>query len=132
MNNMFIYPAVFTPDENALMVTFPDLPMVITYGEGVTHAYEMAKEALGAYLEMAIDGNDQLPKPTAPDKIKTSKGGFVSLIDVDMIQFKTQYTNKAVKKTLTIPEWLNNMAEARHINFSATLQKALREELGIK
>ena len=65
MNNMFLYPAAFTPDENALMVTFPDLPMVITYGEDVAHAYEMAKEALGAYLEMAIDGNDQLPKPTA-------------------------------------------------------------------
>ena len=129
---MFLYPAAFTPDENALMVTFPDLPMVITYGEDVAHAYEMAKEALGAYIEMAIDGNDPLPKPTAPNKIKAPKGGFVSLIDVDMIQFKTQYANKAVKKTLTIPEWLSNMAESRHINFSATLQKALREELGIK
>jgi len=132
MNNMFIYPAIFTPDEDALMVTFPDLPMVITYGEGTIHAYEMAKEALGAYLEMAIDNGDKLPKPTAPDKVKASKGGFVSLIDVDMIQFKTQYTNRAVKKTLSIPEWLNNMAESRQINFSAILQKALRDELGIK
>ena len=132
MNNMFIYPAIFTPDENALMVTFPDLPMVITYGEGITHAYEMAKEALGTYLEMAIDSGDKLPKPTAPNKVKVSRDGFVSLIDVDMIRFKTQYVNKAVKKTLTIPEWLNNMAESRQINFSATLQKALREELGIK
>jgi predicted RNase H-like HicB family nuclease len=132
MNNMFIYPAVFTPDGDALMVTFPDLPMVITYGEGITHAYEMAKEALGAYLEMAIDSGDKLPKPSAPNKVKISKGGFVSLIDVDLIQFKTMYTNKAIKKTLTIPEWLNNMAESKHINFSAILQKALRDELGIK
>jgi predicted RNase H-like HicB family nuclease len=132
MNNTFIYPAIFTPDEKDLMVTFPDLPMVITYGEGITHAYEMAKEALGAYIEMAIDSGDKLPKPTTPNKLKAPKGGFISLIDVDMIQFKTQYANKAVKKTLTIPEWLNNMAEARHINFSLTLQKALREELGIK
>ena len=132
MNNIFIYPAIFTPDDNALMVTFPDLPMVITYGESIAHAYEMAKEALGAYLEMAIDSGDKLPEPTAPNKVKIPKGGFISLIDIDMIQFKIQYANKAIKKTLTIPEWLNNMAESRHINFSITLQKALREELGIK
>jgi hypothetical protein len=79
---------------------------------------------------MCLDDGSKLPNPTPPNEIKPPESGFVSLINVDMLQFKIQYSNKAVKKTLTIPEWLSNLAEARHIHFSATLQKALREELG--
>lgn len=129
----FIYPAVFNADTEAggYVVTFPDLPDVITEGDNITEAYDMAKEALGAYIEMCIDGGENLPRPTAPDKIKPSAGGFVSLVDVDILQFKIKHSNKAVKKTLTIPEWLNKIAEAKQINFSAALQKALRQELGI-
>jgi predicted RNase H-like HicB family nuclease len=129
--NYHIYPAVFEPDEDAYKVTFPDLPSITTCGWSIEEAITMAKGALGAYLDMCLNSGDEMPKPTPPDKVIPPLGGFVSLIDVDMLQFKIQYGNKAVKKTLTIPEWLNNMAEARQVNFSATLQKALRKELGI-
>jgi predicted RNase H-like HicB family nuclease len=128
--NKFIYSAVFEPDIEAggYVVTFHDLP-VVTEGDTIAEAHFMATEALGAYIEMCLDDGDELPNPTPPNEIKPPEGGFVSLINVDMLQFKIQYSNKAVKKTLTIPEWLNNMAEAKHINFSAALQRALREDL---
>jgi predicted RNase H-like HicB family nuclease len=130
--NEFIYPALFTPDteEGGYLITFPDLPDVITEGDSLTEAFHMAKEALGAYLEMCIDAGDALPEASAPDSIKI-ESGFVSLIDVDIVQFKMQYSNKAVKKTLTLPEWLNSMAESRQVNFSQVLQEALRERLGV-
>jgi predicted RNase H-like HicB family nuclease len=132
MNN-FIYPAIFTPDleVGGYVVTFPDLSGIITEGDDVKEALAMAKEALGSYIEMCVDDGEALPPPTAPDKIRAPEGGFISLIEVDLLHFKLQYSNKAVKKTLTIPEWLNSMAEARKINFSAVLKKGLRKELGI-
>jgi predicted RNase H-like HicB family nuclease len=72
----YIYQAVFEPDGEALKVTFPDLPTVITCGWSIEEAVAMAKGALGAYLDMCLDGNETLSTPTS--------GGFVSLLDVDM------------------------------------------------
>jgi predicted RNase H-like HicB family nuclease len=129
--NYYVYTAVFEPDEDTFKVTFPDLPSVITCGWSVEEALAMAKEALGAYLEMCVDAGEPLPSPTKPHLVKAPSGGFVSLVDVDMVQFRIQYGSKAVKKTLSLPEWMNNMAEKRNINFSAVLQNALRKELGV-
>jgi predicted RNase H-like HicB family nuclease len=128
----YIYPAVFEPDDDALKVTFPDLPSVITCGWGIEEALTMAKGALGAYIDMCLDSGESLPPPTPPDMIKISaEGSFVSLIDVDMARFRIQFGSKAIKKTLSLPEWLNAMAEERRINFSAALQEALKEKLGV-
>ena len=134
MKKNYFYPAIFEPDteEGGYVISFPDLPDVNTEGDNVADALSMAKEALGAYVEMCLDAGDKLPEPSDPGSTAVPEGGFTSLIELDMLQFRMQYRSKAVKKTLTIPEWLNHMAEARSINFSATLQTALRAELGLK
>ena len=58
--------------------------------------------------------------------------GFVSLISVDLDEYVRKHSNKAVKKTLTIPAWLNTLAEKDNINFSQILQEGLKKHLGIK
>lgn len=137
--SVYVYPAIFTPDtdnkDNSYDVVFPDLENCFTCGYGVEHSYEMAAEVLGIWIESFIEdrGNNPaaLPAPSNPNKIQAPEGGFVSLVQVDMSEFFIKYRNKSVKKTLTIPEWLNAAAEKEGVNFSATLQDALKEKLGL-
>ena len=64
-------------------------------------------------------------------EVETEQGEFVSLVTCDTLEYRKYYDNKAVKKTLTIPAWLNTMAEREGINFSAVLQSALKKELHV-
>lgn len=129
----YIFPAVFDPEEEgSYCITFPDLPGCITTGDTLEEALYMAKDALELHLYgMEADG-EPIPNPTPPEKIKVPKGGFVSLIQVWMPPIRDEMANKAVKKTLTIPKWLNDIAESEKVNFSHLLQTALKEYLGLK
>ncbi len=128
--NIYFYPAIFTYDENdkCYMVDFIDLKGCSTFGNSIDEAYLMAQDALGLYLSDLED----FPKPTIPyDNIKLNKNQFISLIEIDMHEYMKKHSNIAVKKTLTIPTWLNTIAEKNDINFSKLLQKAIKEELNI-
>ena len=128
----YIYPAIF---EKAVQghygVSFPDLPGCISVGDTLQQAHEMAKEALGLHLwGMERDDND-IPVPASIDEIEVGKGEVIGLIEVSMLSVRTELDNRAVKKTLTIPRYLNDLAEKRKINFSQVLQSALKERLEI-
>lgn len=126
----YAYMAIFTPESNgAFSVHFPDLPGCYTCGDNMPDAVRMAEDALCLCLyDMEQDKKD-IPAATKPHDIKTEGDAFVTAIVVDTDFYKRYYENKAVKKTLTIPAWLNKEAEAANINFSQTLQKALKREL---
>lgn len=129
MNNYF-YPAVFTYDEESkcYIVDFIDLKGCSTYGTSIDEAYIMARDALGLYLSDL----DTFPKPTIPyNHIKLKDNQFISIIEIDLQEYRKKYSNIAVKKTLSIPTWLNTLAEKKEINFSQLLQKALKAELNI-
>lgn len=129
MNNYF-YPAVFTYDEESkcYIVDFIDLKGCSTYGNSIDEAYIMAKDALGLYLSDL----DTFPKPTIPyNHVKLKDNQFISIIEIDLQEYRKKYSNIAVKKTLSIPTWLNTLAEKKEINFSQLLQKALKAELNI-
>ena len=88
----------------------------------------MAKDALGLYLSDL----DTFPKPTIPyNHVKLKDNQFISIIEIDLQEYRKKYSNIAVKKTLSIPTWLNTLAEKKEINFSQLLQKALKAELNI-
>jgi hypothetical protein len=91
----------------------------------------MARDAVGLYLYSLEEHGDHIPPASSLDTISTDPGSFASLIDIDMLAYRQKHDNRAVKKTLTIPAWLNTMAEANNINFSQTLQSALKEQLGL-
>ncbi len=129
MNN-FYYPAIFTYDENdkSYMVDFIDLKGCSTFGSTLNEAYLMAQDALGLYLSDL----DSYPTPTIPyNHIKLKNNQFISIIEIDLLEYRKKYNNISVKKTLSIPTWLNTIAEKNDINFSQLLQKALKKELNI-
>ena len=129
--NSYIYPAIFTKTATGFAVRFPDLPGCVSAAETLNAAHEMAREGLGLHLwGMETDG-DVIPESTPVDQLKTIAGETVGLIEVSMVSVRMELDNKAVKKTLTIPSYLNSLAEQKKINFSRVLQSALKKELGI-
>jgi predicted RNase H-like HicB family nuclease len=125
------YFAVFEPSKTGYSLYFPDLPGCISCGDNMEHAIQMAREALGLhYWAMEKDGDD-LPVPTCPPYDEMGKDDFVIPIEIFPDIVKGTIENKAVKKTLTIPYWLNSEAEQAGVNFSQLLQNALKEYLHI-
>lgn len=128
----YVYPATFTKEDTGdYSVVFNDLKGCATYGDTLSHAYEMATDALCLYLWSLEDKKLPIPAPTIPENKVISENEFVALIGADVDAYRRKMENKAVKKTLTIPSWLNEKAEEAGINFSQVLQRALKEELSI-
>ena len=132
MNKLF-YPAIFhTAEEGGFWVTCPDIPECMTQGDDMQQAYEMAVDALGLALSSRKEEKQEIPVPSAPFQITTSANEYCVVIEFDMLAYQKRTNSKAVKKTLTIPEWLNEEATALGINFSQVLQEALIQKIGVK
>ena len=126
MKTKYAYPAVFKEEESGYFVKFPDIQPCYTEGKTLEEAVIMAKDVLESRIEVALENNEALPPPSDIDALDV---GRVMLIvaDVENIKSQTRY----VKKTLSIPYWLNAAAEKEHINFSGVLQDALKERLEV-
>ena len=128
----YVYPAVFTPEENGMYsVNFPDLEGCYTGGEDLTEAIIMAKDALALMLFDYEIEKRPVPSPTPRNEVAVSGDEFVNMIVADTIDYQKKNNNKAIKKTLTIPEWLNEAALSAGLNFSQVLQEALIQKLNI-
>ena len=123
------YPAIFHKEDGSYWIEFPDLPGCQTVGESIGEVMEEAQEALGLYLASLIEDEEEINPASDIKSIVAEDDSFTSLVTCDLNQYVR--SAKAVKKTLTIPDWLNNLAEKNSINFSQTLQKALMEKLHI-
>ncbi|MDI3537782.1 MAG: hypothetical protein PWP30_2264 [Eubacteriaceae bacterium] len=131
MKKLF-YPAVFIPEEDGgFSVFFPDIPGCNTCGDTMDQAYEMAFDALGLVLSYMEDNKEDIPGASNPQEIKLEEGQFLAVIEFDMNAYKRKTDSRAVKKTLTIPSWLNDAALESNVNFSQVLQDALMEKLHI-
>lgn len=128
----YIFPAVFEKgDIKGFTVSFPDLPGCLTEGDDVSKALYMAKDALELHLYGMEEDEDVIPNPSDPFEIELTDNAFVSMVEVYMPVVRDEMQNKAIKKTLTIPKWLNDAAIEKNVNFSRILQRALKEYLGI-
>ena len=124
------YPAIMHPEETGgYSVWLPDIGGCVSQGETLPEAVENIKDALGLYYEDAGDGNSVLPAPSSPGNLELEAGEFVVVVEFAPEEYLKSRSTKAVKKTLSIPAWLNSMAEAQQLNFSAVLQSALVERL---
>lgn len=130
MDRMF-YPAIFhKAEEGGFWVTFPDIPECMTQGEDMQQAYEMAFDALGLSLITMEAEGEAFPSPSKPDEVQVDDGILV-VIEFNLAEYRRKNCSRAVKKTLSIPEWLNEAAMRENINFSQTLQEALLVRLGL-
>lgn len=120
-----IYPALFTFEDNVYNVEFPDLEGCLTYGESLEEAIMNAKEALSGYCGSILERGSDLPKASAISTIQTGDG-FTSYIDAEPL-----FSDLSVKKTLTIPAWLNKRSEEVKAPYSKILQEGLMRYLKI-
>lgn len=130
--NKYFYPAIFHDDEKGgYWISFPDFPECMTQGENIEEAYNMAVEAIGLCIDERIKNKEDLPTVSAPSDYVIDNGDFLCLVEFDLMQYRRTHNTKAIKKTLTIPEWLNEAAIAQNINFSQVLQDALIQKVGL-
>ena len=133
MNKLVFYPAIFhKAEDGGFWISFPDLPECLTEGNDMTQAYEMAVNALGLALTSREIENEPIPEPSAPSDIIVEKDSFLVVVEFDILAYKKRTSPRAVKKTLSIPEWLNEEATAIGVNFSQLLQEALMQKLQIR
>ena len=118
------YPAIFHPEEMGYSVFIPDIHGCSTQGDTMDEAVEMAKDAIGLMLE----GCGEAPQASKPSDLPLEGEDFVVIISYNPAEY-TRKNNRAVKKTLSLPAWLNEAAEAAHLNFSGVLQEALKAKL---
>lgn len=128
----YVFPAAFSKDGNMYSVEFPDIPGCYTCGESLTEAIEMASDALALMLYQYEKEGKEIPLPSPINEFVTDTNVFLSYVTCDTIGYQKKFNNSAVKKTLTIPEWLNEAATAAGLNFSKVLQDALKKELNIE
>ena len=126
----YVYPAVFEEaEEGGYNVSVPDIPGVFTCGDDMADAIFMAEDVIAMTLADYEDEKKPVPVPSQIKDIKTD--GIVSLVRADTDEWRKLVDNKAVKKTLSIPSWLNSKAEKAGVNFSQVLQDALKKILGV-
>lgn len=136
-----MYPACFYKENDGYSVIFPDLNYLATQGDSFEDAMQMAVECLASYLYTAQRDGDAIPAPSKladVDPVAVSKEldpdmpvgeSIVNVVSVDVAEYAKKHFEKSVKKTLSIPAWLNDAAMAQGVNFSRVLQQALKEQL---
>lgn len=120
---LVVYPAIFEPYEEGggYAVSFPDLPGCTTCGDSLAEAVLAAEDAAGGWLIGELEEGAKLPKASDFAALE----GTISLVAVDLEAYANKYGKVAVRKSLTIPAWLNTFAEENNISCSAVLQEAL-------
>ena len=123
-----IYPAVFKPftdQSGGYVVEFPDLPGCITEGKNLEQAIEMGIDAASGWILGELEDGEQIPRASDYSEITAEKGCMINMLLLDLDAYEEKYGEKAVRKNLTIPAWLNTFAEKNYINFSKLLQDTL-------
>ena len=127
----YIFPCVFIYNDTGISIYYPDLDGCVSYGENEKDAFENAKVSLSLHLYGMEQDGDIIPNPSELRSLILEENHKAVLVDVFMPPFRAKQANKYVKKTLTIPEWLNIEAERAGVNFSQVLQNGLKEYLHI-
>lgn len=129
----YVYPAVFTVEEGGgYSINFPDLEGCYTCGDDLPDSLKMAEDALAFTLFNCEREGKIIPPASDIRLLEVEANEFVNYIVCDTLVYRKMHNNKAVKKTLTIPEWLNEEAMEKEINFSAVLTEALKDRLGLE
>lgn len=138
------YPVILTEVDTNILIEVPDLGILTEANEegkekGTTaDAIMMARDAIGLTCITAEDEGREVAEPSQMNELDVSKGtffeegtGIVTLVDVDLTEYRRRLDNKTVRRNVTLPNWLNQEAEKAHINVSKVLQEALVNVLGV-
>lgn len=127
----YIYPGVFRTDEDGISVYFPDLPGCLTCGDTMEEAFRMARDALSGYLATSEEEGDLIPTPSLDAKFPLEDNERVVFVEAWMPPYRENSLERSVKKTVTLPRWLEEAAAEQKVNFSRVLQEGLLKQLGL-
>ena len=130
----YVYPAIFTEERDNILVSVPDLPGLNTFGHSMADALFMAQDAIEMWLWDAENKGEVIPSASNHKKIAKlckSPDQTVSMVAADTDEYRRQNDTRSIKKTLSIPAWLNHQAEKANAPFSQILQQGLKEYLHI-
>lgn len=125
-----VYPVVFTKLDEGYLAYIPDFG-INTQGDALPEAIEMARDAIGLTGIDMQDDKRALPKPSDIENVPHKPGEIVSMVDVDLDEYRRANERRTVRRNVSLPSWLNTEADRAGINVSALLQEALKTELGI-
>lgn len=133
-----MYPVIFTQTKNCILIEIPDLD-IFSEGKDMEEAIEMARDAISLKIVSLEDNWEKVPEATEIFMIDVSKSAFanegksfLSILDVDITEYRRKIDTKPVRRNVSLPGWLNYAAEEAGLNVSRVLQKALMETLGIE
>ena len=126
----YVYPAILYPDDDKIGVTVPDLSGCHTFGDNYADALLMAKDAIEMWLWDAENKMETIP--AASESLRTSNGEIMTLVAADTDEWRRENDTRSIKKTLSIPAWLNSQAEKANAPFSQILQQGLKQYLQIQ
>lgn len=132
MKNRYIYPAIIKCEENVYDVRFPDIENCFTFGKSLEDALDSANDVLGLCLYDMEQDNIKIKEPSKIEDIKLNENESIAWISVWMTPVRDKIDNKSIKKTVTIPKWVNDIGVEHNLNFSQLLQSAIKEKVGIK
>ena len=130
----YVYPAIFTKEEEGgYSIRFPDFKSCFTCAEDLESGMEKANDVLCLTLYGMEEDGEKIPGASSIEAMQQAEkpGEFATLVACDTLNYRNFFEKRAVKKTLSIPAWLNDMAERAGINFSGTLQEALKQKLNV-
>ena len=131
MKDYYIFPAVFDFADDGISIEFPDLPGCLPCAQTQDEALKNAKEALGLHLYGMEQDGDDIPEASRLQDIHLEKNQTLVLVEAWMPLVRDRMNNRSVSRTVTIPAWLNTAAVGAGVNFSQTLQEALKAKLAI-
>ena len=125
----YIYTAVFTEEDSKVYARIPDLPGCITTGKDLNDAIEAITDAASGWLITDEDHEDPIPEASSQESIRDAYPGSFSLIRIDTLAYRAETDTRAVRKNVSLPAWMSNLAERRGINCSKVLQEGILQRL---
>ncbi|WP_071026378.1 type II toxin-antitoxin system HicB family antitoxin [Peptoniphilus raoultii] len=132
MNKAYIYPCVVKKEDGVYYANFPDFSACFTDADNMNELFFNVNEVLNGVLFSMLSNEISIPKPYEKGDIVLNDGEFLLLVEASISVLRDKINNKSIKKTVTIPKWLNDISENKNINFSRVLQEGLKKELKIK
>lgn len=125
---VLVYPAILKPfsdGSGGFVVEFPDLPGCVTEGGNLEEALSMGEDAASGWILGELEDGYKIPEPSAYKDVKAEENDMVTLFSLNITEYAEKYGEKAIRKNVTIPAWLNTFAEKNNLNFSQILQDAI-------
>jgi antitoxin HicB len=127
---MNAYPVELTPDDNdTVLVTFPDVPGAITYGDSEAEALEHAVDALETILVAYIADREDIPEPSPARGRPTVSPSLLGSLKIAVYRaMRARGWRKAdLARALGLnPRQIDRLLDLRHKSTVSQLEQALK------